>query len=75
MGQGRLSDVIFSQVDGMNDNCSIHSDMFANAELSKVIDGKPATCSHMQASEQNKNLYYILSTSVWPLRCYAISFL
>lgn len=61
MGHGRSSDVIFRQIDGMNDNYSIQVYRCVNAEHLKVTDGQPVAYSYMQATE--KNINSILSTT------------
>lgn len=53
MGHGRSSDVIFRQIDGMNDNYSIQVYRCVNAEPLKVTDGQPVAYSYMQATEKN----------------------
>lgn len=44
MGHGRSNDVIFLQIDGMNDNFSIQVYKCVNAETLKVIDDQHVIC-------------------------------
>lgn len=59
MGHGRSSDVIFHQIDGMNDNFSIQVYKCVNAETLKVIDGQHVMYSYTQATE-GKNKFYTI---------------
>lgn len=59
MGHGRSSDVIFRQIDGMNDNFSIQVYKCVNAETLKVIDGQPVIYSYTQTTE-GKNKFYTI---------------